>query len=202
MFAKIYKTFIIDYSKIAIVSVCCVLSFFLYFSKDFKLDASSDSLLLENDKDLKYLREVSERYGSKDYLVLTYTPILSFTNEETIINLQFLKSKIEKLEWVDSVVSVIDVPLFKNNDEPLMQRLKNYKTLSYPEIDKVKGFEEILNSPIYKNYVISEDGKTSGMVVYIKKDKKLGELIKIKNNYFNLDLEGNLNNLQKKKEHF
>ena len=199
MFAKIYKTFIIDYSKIAIVSVCCVLSFFLYFSKDFKLDASSDSLLLENDKDLKYLREVSERYGSKDYLVLTYTPILSFTNEETIINLQFLKSKIEKLEWVDSVVSVIDVPLFKNNDEPLMQRLKNYKTLSYPEIDKVKGFEEILNSPIYKNYVISEDGKTSGMVVYIKKDKKLGELIKIKNNYFNLDLEGNLNNLQKKK---
>ena len=203
MFAKIYRTLIIDYSKIAIVSVCCVLSFFLYFSKDFKLDASSDSLLLENDKDLKYLREVSKRYGSKDYLILTYTPILSFSNEETIINLQFLKSKIEKLEWVDSVVSVIDVPLFKNNDEPLMQRLKNYKTLSYPEIDKVKGFEEILNSPIYKNYVISEDGKTSGMVVYIKKDKKLGELIKIKNNYFNLDLEGNLNNLQKKKkEHF
>jgi len=202
MFAKIYRTLIIDYSKIAIVSVCCVLSFFLYFSKDFKLDASSDSLLLENDKDLKYLREVSKRYGSKDYLILTYTPILSFSNEETIINLQFLKSKIEKLEWVDSVVSVIDVPLFKNNDEPLMQRLKNYKTLSYPEIDKVKGFEEILNSPIYKNYVISEDGKTSGMVVYIKKDKKLDELIKIKNNYFNLDLEENLNNLQKKKKKF
>jgi len=198
MFGKIYKTLIIDFSKIAIVLICFVLSFFLYFSKDFKLDASSDSLLLESDKDLKYLREVNERYGSKDYLVLTYTPVSSFTDEETIINLQFLKSKIEKLEWVDSTITVIDVPLFKNSNEPLMERLKNYKTLSYPEIDKKKGFEEILNSPIYRNYVISTDGKTSGIVVYLKKDKKLNELVKTKNNYFNLELEGNLNNLQKK----
>ncbi|MDC0418121.1 MMPL family transporter [Pelagibacteraceae bacterium] len=198
MFGKIYKILIIDFSKVAIVLACCALSFFLYFSKDFKLDASSDSLLLESDKDLKYLREVNERYGSKDYLVLTYTPVLSFTNEETIINLQFLKSKIEKLEWVDSVISIIDVPLFKNSNKPLMERLKNYKTLSYPEIDKEKGFQEILNSPIYKDYVISEDGKTSGIVVYLKKDKKLNKLVKTKNNYFNLELEGNLNNLQKK----
>jgi len=198
MFGKIYKTLIIDFSKITILLISCVLAFFLYYSKDFKLDASSDSLLLESDKDLKYLREVNERYGTKDFLVLTYTPVLSFTNEETIINLQFLKSKIEKLEWVDNVISVIDVPLFKNSDEPLMERLKNYKTLSYPEIDKKRGFEEILNSPIYKNYVISLDGKTSGIVVYLKQDKKLNELIKTKNNYFNLALEGNLNNTQKK----
>ena len=198
MFGKIYKTLIIDFSKITILLISCVLAFFLYFSKDFKLDASSDSLLLESDKDLKYLREINGRYGTKDFLVLTYTPVLSFTSEETIINLQFLKSKIEKLEWVDSVISVIDVPLFKNSDEPLMERLKNYKTLSYPEIDKKRGFEEILNSPIYKDYVISSDGKTSGIVVYLRQDKKLNELIKTKNNYFNLELEGNLNNIQKK----
>ena len=198
MFGKIYKTIIIDHSKIAIVLVFSILSFFLYFSKDFRLDASSDSLLLESDKDLKYLREVNDRYGSKDFLVLTYTPVLSFSNEETIINIQFLKSKIEKLEWVDNVISVIDVPLFKNSDEPLMERLNNYKTLSYPEIDKERAFEEIRNSPIYKNYVISADGKTSGIVVYLKKDIKLNKFIKTKNNYFNQELEGNLNSLQKK----
>ena len=198
MFGQIYKTLVIDFSKITIVVVCCVLSFFLYFSKDFRLDASSDSLLLESDKDLKYLREINERYGSNDYLVLTYTPISSFTDPETIINLQFLKSKIERLEWVDSVVTVIDVPLFKSSDEPLMERLKNYKTLSHPEIDKERGFEEILNSPVYRDYVISTDGKTSGIVVYLKKDKKLNELIKTKNNYFNLEIEKNLNSSQKK----
>ena len=198
MFGKIYRKLIIDYSKTAIVLICFTLSFFLYFSKDFKLDASSDSLLLESDKDLKYLREVNERYGSKESLVLTYTPVNSFTDEETIINLQFLKSKIERLDWVDSVITVVDVPLFKNSNKPLMERLKNYKTLSYPEIDKERGFKEILNSPIYKDYVISSDGKTSGIVVYLKQDRKLNELIKTKNNYFNLGLEGNLNRSQKK----
>ena len=198
MFAKIYRTVIIDFSKISIAIICSVLAFFLYFSKDFQLDASSDSLLLESDKDLKYLREVNERYGSKDYLVLTYSPILSFADEETIINIQFLKSKIEKLDWVDSVVTIVDVPLLKSSDEPLMERLKNYKTLSYPEINKERGFEEIINSPIYKDYVISSDGKTSGIVVYLKQDKKLNEFIKTKNNYFNLELEGNLNKSQKK----
>ena len=198
MFAKIYRTLIIDFSKVSIVLICSILAYFLYFSKDFKLDASSDSLLLESDKDLKYLREVNERYGSKEYLVLTYTPVSSFADEETIINLQFLKLKIEKLDWVDGVMTIIDVPLLKNSDESLMKRLKNYKTLSYPEIDKERGFEEIVNSPIYKDYVISADGKTSGIVVYLKQDKKLNEFIKTKNNYFNLELEGNLNKSQKK----
>ena len=202
MFAKIYRTLIIDFSKISIILICSALTFFLYFSKDFKLDASSDSLLLESDKDLKYLREINERYGSKDYLVLTYTPILSFTDEETIINLQFLKSKIEKLNWVDGVISVIDVPLLKSSDEPLVERLKNYKTLSHPKIDKERGFEELVNSPIYKDYVISADGKTSGIVVYLKQDKKLNELIKKKNNYFNLELEGSLSKSQKKKSEY
>ena len=198
MFSKIYRTIVIDFSKITIVLICSVLAYFLYFSKDFKLDASSDSLLLESDKDLKYLREVNERYGSKDYLVLTYEPVTNFTDEETIINLQFLKSKIEKLDWVDGVVSIIDVPLLKSSDEPLMERLKNYKTLSYPDIDKERGFEEIINSPIYRDYVISADGKTSGIVVYLKQDKKLNEFVKTKNNYFNLELEGSLNKSQKK----
>ena len=106
---------------------------FLYFSKDFNLDASSDALLLEGDKDLKYLREVNERYGSRDFLVLTYTPVASFTEKETILNLQLFKSKIQKLSWVDSVITVIDVPLLKSTDENLMDRLKNYKNLAYPE---------------------------------------------------------------------
>ena len=65
-----------------------------------------------------------------------------------------------------------------------MERLKNYKTLAYPEIDRERGFDEIINSPIYKDYVISKDGKTSGIVVYLKKDKRLRDYIKIKDKYF------------------
>ncbi|RPG97946.1 MAG: hypothetical protein CBC66_002505 [Candidatus Pelagibacter sp. TMED106] len=199
MISSIYKKLVIDYSKITLFLILILLAFSLYFSKNFKLDASSDALLLEGDKDLKYLREVNERYGSKEFLVLTYTPVSSFTDEDTIINLQFLKSKIEKLSWVERVITIIDVPLLKSTDDSLMERLKNYKTLSYPDIDKERGFKEILNSPIYKDYVISKDGKTSGIVVYLKQDLKLNEYIKIKNDYFNRSIEESLSAKEKEK---
>ena len=154
MLSHLYQNIVLKNPKSIFVLLLITLLSFGYFSKDFRLDASSETLLIDGDPDLKYLREVNERYGSKDFLILTYTPISSFTDEETIINLQFLKSKIEKLDWVDSVITIIDVPLLKSSDEPLMERLKNYKTLSYPEIDKERGFEEIINSPIYRDYVI------------------------------------------------
>ncbi len=197
MFANIYKKIVIDFSKITLFFLIILIGFSFYHAKNFNLDASSDALLLEGDPDLKYLREVNQTYGSKDFLVLTYTPVSSFVEKETILNLQLLKSKIEKLTWVDSVITVIDVPLLKSTDEGLMERLKNYKTLAYPEIDRKRGFEEIINSPIYKNYVISEDGKTSGIVVYLKKDERLAEYIKIKDKYFNQSIETGLSKEEK-----
>ena len=198
MFSNIYKKLIIDFSKITLIFLCILISFSLYHAKNFNLDASSDALLLEGDPDLKYLREVNQTFGSKDFLVLTYTPVLNFTEKETILNLQLLKSKIEKLTWVDSVITIIDVPLLKSTDEGLMERLKNYKTLAYPEIDKKRGFDEIINSPIYKNYVVSEDGKTSAIVVYLKKDERLAEYINIKDKYFNQSVETGLSKEEKK----
>ena len=192
MFANIYKKIIIDFSKLTLLFLIFLVLFSLYQSKNFNLDASSDALPLEGDPDLKYLREVNQTYGSKDFLVLTYSPVSSFEEKETILNLQLLKSKIEKLTWVDSVITVIDVPLLKSTDENLMDRIKNYKTLAYPEIDRKRGFEEIINSPIYKDYVISDDGRTSGIVVYLKKDERLSEYIKIKDQYYNQSLEESL----------
>ncbi len=183
MFVKLYSKLVSDFHKFTLLLISIIILGSLYFSKNFNLDASSDALLLEGDSDLKYLREINSRYNSKDFLFLTYSPVTNFTDEDTIINIQLLKSKIEKLSWVDSVITIIDVPLLKSSDEPLMERLKNYKTLSYPNLDKNRGFQEILSSPIYKDYVISNDGKTSGIVIYLKKDERLNEYITLKEKY-------------------
>ncbi len=199
MFLKLYSKLISDFHKLTLLLISIVIVVSFYFSKNFNLDASSDALLLEGDKDLQYLREINNRYGSKDFLFLTYSPVTNFTDEDTIINIQLLKSKIEKLSWVDSVITIIDVPLLKSSDEPLMERLKNYKTLAYPNIDKNRGFQEILNSPIYRDYVISKNGKTSGIVVYLKKDERLNEYLKLKEKYFFENKEKKQNSLEKKK---
>jgi len=198
MLKKIYKNSIIGNSKFTLLVLISLLLTFGYYSKHFQLDASSDTLLLENDPDLKYLREVNTKFGSKDFLVLTYTPQNELLSPATIKNLTELKNDIEKLNWVNSVITILDVPLLKNNDDPLAERIKNFKTLSSKDSDKERGFDEIINSPIYKEFIISNDGKTSGILVYIKSDEKLSKLIKEKNNYLNKKDNNQLTSAEKK----
>ena len=178
MFKKLYQNVIIENSKLTLLILITLLLTFGYFSKNFQLDASSDTLLLENDPDLKYLREINAKYGSKDFLVLTYTPNNDLLSSDTIKNLTNLKKDLINLSWINNVITILDVPLLKNNDDPLEKRIKNLKTLSSKDVDKKRGFEEIINSPIYKEFVISKDGKTTGILAYIKIDKELSELIK------------------------
>ncbi len=185
MFQKIYKNFVIEKPKLTLLLLIIFLLSFGFFSKNFQLDASSDTLLLENDPDLKYLREVNKKYGSEDYLVLTYTPKKELLNEETINNLTNLKNDLMNLDWTNNVITILDVPLLKNNDDPLIERIKNFKTLSSDGVDKERGFSEIINSPIYEEFIISKDGNTSGIIVYIKNDKKMSEFIITKNDYLN-----------------
>ena len=175
MFSHLYKNIVLKQPKAIFLLLIIILLGFGYFSKDFRLDASPDTLLIEGDPDLKYLREVNERYGAKEFLILTYTPKEAMTSESSINNLLSLKYKIQSLEWVHSVITLLDIPLLNSTDKTLTERLQNFSTLKSEGIDKERGFNEILNSPVFRNFVISEDGKTTGIIVNIKKNEKLKE---------------------------
>ena len=200
MIEKLYKSLIIEKPKLTLLILVTLLLSFGYFTKNFQLDASSDTLLLENDPDLKYLREVNTKYGSKDFLVLTYTPKENLLDPDTITSLTNLKNDLKNLIWVNNVITILDVPLLKNNDDPLSERIKNFKTLSSEDVDIKRGFDEIINSPIYRDYVISSDGKTSGLLVYIKNDKEITNLIKTKNSYLD-KIEKNILTEKEKEEY-
>ena len=215
MFAGLYQSTVIEKPRTILALLILCLLFFGYYTKDFRLDASSDTLLIENDPDLKYLREVTDRYGAKEFLVLTFTPKESLISDSSINNLLSLKYKIESLKWVHSVITLLDIPLLSSTDQTLTEKLKNFSTLKSDGIDRSKGFNEILNSPVFRNYVISEDGTTTGIIVNIKEDKKLKELT-IKNNSYKQKIKNkqkvvnydqfvvefeNYKNLAKKKNH-
>ena len=173
MFAQFYQNGVLKNPKTVFILLVIAILSFGYYSKDFRLDASSETLLIEGDPDLAYLQEVTERYGSKDFLVLTYTPNEGMVTDNSINNLLSLKYKIQSLNWVHSVITLLDIPLLENSDSPLQERLESFKTLKDEDVDKDRGFKEILNSPVFKNFVISENGNTSGIIVNIKENKKL-----------------------------
>ena len=176
MIAEFYQNIILKNPKSIFVILIIALISFGYFSKDFRLDASSETLLIEGDPDLLYLQKISKRYGSKEFLILTYTPNEGMVSNASINNLLSLKYKIQSLDWVHSVITLLDIPLLNSSDEPLQERLKNFKTLKDEDVDRDRGFNEILSSPVFRNFVISEDGKTSGIIVNIKKNNEIKNL--------------------------
>ena len=176
MFAQLYQNGVLKNPKTVFVLLIIAILSFGYYSKDFRLDASSETLLIEGDPDLAYLKEVTDRYGSKDFLILTYTPNEGMVSDNSINNLLSLKYKIQSLNWVHSVITLLDIPLLSNSEAPLQERLESFKTLKDEGVDKDRGFKEILNSPVFRNYVISEDGNTSGIIVNIKENKKLDNI--------------------------
>ena len=178
MIAQFYQNIVLKNPKSIFIILILALLSFGYFSKDFRLDASSETLLIEGDPDLKYLQEVSNRYGSKEFLILTYTPKDGMITDSSINNLLSLKYKIQSLDWVHNVITLLDIPLLDNSEAPLQERLENFKTLKDEGVDRDRGFKEILSSPVFRNFVISEDGKTSGIIVNIKKNKELKDLKK------------------------
>ena len=168
MLANFYQKNIIEKPKLVFVILLICLVGFGYYSKNFKLDASSETLLIEGDPDLKYLNEITKRYGAREFLVLTYTPGEDMISPNSLKNLKNLKDKIASLDWVHNVITLLDIPLLSSTDKPLVERLQNFQTLKSDEINKKRGFEEIVNSPVFRNFVVSEDGKTSGIIVYLK----------------------------------
>ena len=196
MLSKLYQNIVLKNPKKILILLLVTVISFGYFSKDFRLDASSETLLIEGDPDLKYLKEISERYGSKEFLILTYTPVEAMVSDVSINNLLSLKYKIQSLDWVHSVITLLDIPLLNNSDAPLQERLQNFKTLKDEDVDRKRGFNEILSSPVFRNFVISEDGKTSGIIVNIKKNRLLEDI----ENKSKSEIE-NLKDIIKKQNH-
>ena len=88
---KIYKNLVIRFPIAIIIFLILILSFFTMHAKNFELDASADSLILENDKDLKIFRKIIKTYDTKDFVIITYKPnedLFSSNSFKNIINLK------------------------------------------------------------------------------------------------------------------
>ena len=130
MIAHFYQNVILKNPKVIFVLLIIAILSFGYYSKNFRLDASSETLLIEGDPDLAYLEEVSERYGSKEFLILTYTPNEGMATDSSINNLLSLKYKIQSLNWVHSVITLLDIPLLNNSEAPLQESCLLYTSPS------------------------------------------------------------------------
>ncbi len=135
---------------------------------NFKLDASADSLTLEHDTSIDYLREISKRYQSGDFLVLTYAPKADMFSDESINTLKQLRDELANVDGVASVYSMIDVPLLYSPMRTLAEQKESTRTLLTPGVDRAMVKQEFLTSPIYRDMLLSPDGTTSAILLNLK----------------------------------
>ena len=176
-----YDTLVLHKPKLVLVVLLSILVFFGYHTKDFKLDASADSLLLEDDVDLKVFRKIHERYPSSDLLVVTYTPDKDLFSDQALEHLKKLRGELKKVTSVDSVFTILDAPLFKSSDVPFTEMINDMPSLEKPGVDRGKAKDELLNSPIYRELIVSVDGRTTALLLGLVKDQQYNNLLQSRN---------------------
>ena len=147
------------------------------FAMRLEIDASAETLLLEGDKDLEFARVVSKRFESSNILVVTYTIEDDLLNQKNINNIKELSSKIIKLDIVESINSIVNVPLLQSPVKPISELLKDIPNLESKGMNKLLAKSEFLNSAIYRKNLVSQDFKTTALSVNLKRDYKFYELI-------------------------
>jgi len=143
-----------------------------------KIDASSDALTLEYDKDLDYFREIGKRYQSGDFLVVTYTPNNDLFANQSLAHLKKLRDELLTIEGVSGANSILDVPLLYSPPVSLTQVAKGVNTLLDEGIDYQLAKQEFLNSPIYKDMLLGPDGKTTAVLLALATDNQYIKLVR------------------------
>ncbi len=169
---SLYEQLILRQPVVTLLVVAALTAVLGWHAQDFGLDATADSLTLERDADLRYYRLVRARYGSDDYLIVTFTPDGDLFSEPVLQRLKRLRSDLDALDSTESVVSILDVPLIKSPPVNLRQFSKGVRRLDEEGTDHQLARQELLNSPLYRDRLISVDGRTTAIAVNLRRNEQ------------------------------
>lgn len=176
LLSRIYRKLVIENALALLVVTVLLTLVAAYGMRYIKLDASADSLTLENDASVDYYREISQRYQQGDFLVLTYTPKVDMFSDESLELLKSLSDDLLAVEGVAGINSIISVPLIYSPMRTLTEQKESTRTLLTPGVDREMAKKEFFENPIYRNTLLGPDGKTSAVQINLKVNNKYIEL--------------------------
>ena len=181
MIKRVYDNLIIKHPLKLLFLVFLGVLFLGFYSTKLEIDASSETLLLDDDKDLQFSREVAKRYYSPDFLLITYKPKQDLLSKQSLENLKKLQNELLKLEKVESITSILNVPLLQSPVQDLTKLIDGIKTLENSKVNKELVKKEFLESEIYKNNLVSKDFTTTAVLLNLKSNSKYFELLENRN---------------------
>jgi len=181
MLSFFYDRLLLAYPKTFLLLILLAVAALGYEARKLEIDASAETLMLEDDQDLQFTRQVSTRYGSSDFLVISYIPRDDLFSDGVLNDLTLLRDELTVLNGVESVISILDVPLLESPPRPIKELVRDVTTLKSPNIDRELARKEFQNSPIYRNLLVSPDLSTTALQVNLPNDTLFRELLKLRN---------------------
>jgi len=173
-----YQILITRFASTVVVSVLILAAIASSQLGKVRLDASSDSLLLQGDPDLAFFEEATERYESYEFLIMTWEPDSPLLSDASLSGLAAMVADLEKVPGVRSVTSALDVPLLESPPISLtdLSDLDSIPSLRDPNVDRSLALREFTSSQLYKNLVVSEGGDLTAVQVTIEPNKEIDRL--------------------------
>ena len=173
MIKKFYNDFLLLHPIKVLFAVFAVIALFVLGAIKLEIDASSNTILLEDDSDLKFANQVAKNFKTQDILVIAYTPNNPLLSTKTLKNIKELSNELEKLNKISSVTSILNVPLLQSSTKPMKEVINDIPTLESSKLDLDLVKKEFLTSPIYKNNLVSSNFSTTAIILNLKEDKPL-----------------------------
>lgn len=173
-----YSRWILSRPILVILFFVALTSVAAVYLPQFRLDASSETLLLENDQSLKYYRSIKARYGSDDFLVLTYQPQQALFSRETLDKLEVMAEELAAVNGISQVISILDAPLLHSPRVNIQELQGNIRTLKDADVDLAQAKQELTNSPLFSDLVVSRDGQITTMMLTLKREDSFVSLQK------------------------
>jgi len=172
---------VLRHPRIVILCLLAAAGFLAFQARHFRLDASAETLVLENDEDLRYARLISARYGQRDFLVLTYAPRGDLFSPDTLATLARLRDDLRSIERVSSVLSILDAPLLESPPVSLTELTDDLPTLESPTVNRDLARIELRESPLYRNLLLSSDSQTTALLINFSGDAVYSDLLEHRN---------------------
>ncbi len=168
MLKSFFQNFILKYPKLILIALIPIFLYFGYLSTHLKIDATSKSLLMDNDPNLAFLKKINKDFYNPDILLITFAPKKPLLSKDSLNTIKHLSQDLLKIPNVSSVTSILNVPLLENKNIPITDLVDNVPTLQSKDVNITLAKKEFLTSPLYKNALVSSDFTTTALVVNLK----------------------------------
>ncbi len=176
-FLSLYNRLILENPIAVIFVTLCLVVVSLFYSFSFELDASGESLVLENDTSLHYYRQMSQKYASDDFIVIAFKPTAGLLSEKSINTIRTLRNELLKLNNIEIVNSILDVPIIYESGLKLSEITGTLQSLESANVDYDVAYNEFKSNPLYKELLVSKDGAITALQAFFKRDAEYEALL-------------------------